>query len=219
MLTRSRVFHIIHNFDLFISSKVLSLSYVVIYVIHIPELFIAYRALNSWPKVVHVNHSSEIFITSRVLSSRPRVVHVIQSPKLFLTSRAQSSRSWVVHVIHSLNMFIMLTTWSHSSFHDLELFIASRGLSSGIPSHSYHLQLWAIHSLDLELMTWVVHVSHSFKLFIAFRVIGLGPRIINVILNPELFIAFRGVSSWDLESLTPSTMLSNSSIHSLELTT
>ena len=98
-----------------------------------------------------------------------------------------NSTFWVVitHVIHSP-----------------KLCIASKALGSQ--------PRFLMSTTTLSLSSWfgVIHVSHSYELFIEFRVIGLGSRTINVILNPELLIESRGVSSWDPESLIPSTMLS-----------
>ena len=46
-LMGSRVVHIIHNYELFISSKALHLTPRVFHVNHHPELFIVSKALNS----------------------------------------------------------------------------------------------------------------------------------------------------------------------------
>ena len=44
----------------------------------------------------------------------------------------------------------------------------------------------------------VVHVIHNPNVFIAFKAIGSQPRIAHIILNLELFISSRGLSSWML---------------------
>ena len=41
---------------------------------------------------------------------------------------------------------------------------------------------------------------HNLELFKEFRVIGSQPRIVHVILDLELFIASKGLRSWDLKS-------------------
>ena len=46
-LTRSQVIYIIHNYELFMASKALSLAPKVFHVNHHPKLFIVFRALNS----------------------------------------------------------------------------------------------------------------------------------------------------------------------------
>ena len=51
---------------------------------------------------------------------------------------------------------------------------------------------------------------HNPELFIKFRVIGSQPRIVHVIFSLELFIASRGLRSWDLESFISSITLNYS---------
>ena len=59
-------------------------------------------------------------------------------------------------------------------------------------------------SRDLNSLLEVVDFIDNLELFISFRVIALQPRIVHVILGIELFIAFRGLRSWDLESFISS---------------
>ena len=54
----------------------------------------------------------------------------------------------------------------------------------------------------------VIRIIHNLELFIAFRLIGSPPRIIDMILNTKLFIAFGGLRSRDIESFISFTTMS-----------
>ena len=60
-------------------------------VIHNLDLFITSKALTSQPGVGHVNHNTQLFIVSGALSFQSRVVNVIHNLKLCITSRSLSS--------------------------------------------------------------------------------------------------------------------------------
>ncbi|WKA10557.1 hypothetical protein VitviT2T_028122 [Vitis vinifera] len=88
---QSRVIHVIHNPELFITSRALSSQFRVIHVNHNPELFIASSVLRSQLKVIHFIPSPEIFIAFRVMGSQPRIIHIIHNLELVIASRGLSS--------------------------------------------------------------------------------------------------------------------------------
>ena len=63
----------------------------VVYIIHNYQLFINSRSLSLEPRVFHVNHYLELFIISKAPRSYPGVGHVIHNPELLRASNALSS--------------------------------------------------------------------------------------------------------------------------------
>ena len=140
------------------------------HVIHNLELFITSRVLSSRLRVVHVNHNLELFIVSRVLSSGTKVVHVIHNPELFIASRALKSMTRCNKIrIHYLFNDVLVHFYL-SSFHVLYFmsivvllhctwFRCIRSCIENL-SHGFLANRWLVHNQFMGLGNPLEVVMH-----------------------------------------------------------